>query len=84
VVRISLSNAGSLMPNSSINMALSSSSSWEISCSTFAQNAIAVVSYEDFMKYKSLNACKEHGVYRLEGKQYIVQDGDILNIRFNV
>jgi hypothetical protein len=43
-----------------------------------------VVSYEDFMKYKSLNACKEHGVYRLEGKQYIVQDGDILNIRFNV
>ena len=31
-----------------------------------------------------LNACKDKGVLRLEGKEYIVKDGDILNIRFNV
>lgn len=40
-----------------------------------------VVGYEDFMKYKSFPKCKEAGVWKLEGKDYIVQDGDILNIR---
>ncbi len=40
-----------------------------------------VVSYDDFMKYGSFTKCKEAGVWRLEGKDYIVQDGDILNIR---
>ena len=40
-----------------------------------------VVHYDDFMKYKSFAKCKEAGVWRLEGKDYIVQDGDILNIR---
>lgn len=40
-----------------------------------------VTSYEDFMKYKSFAACKEKGVFRLEGKEYIVQDGDILHVR---
>lgn len=40
-----------------------------------------VVSYEDFMKYKSFSKCKEAGVWRLEGKDYVVKDGDILNIR---
>lgn len=40
-----------------------------------------VVSYEDFIKYKSFAKCKEAGVWRLEGKEYIVKDGDILNIR---
>ncbi len=40
-----------------------------------------VVSYNDFMKYGSFAKCKEAGVWRLEGKDYIVQDGDILNIR---
>ncbi|MEZ4766338.1 MAG: DUF933 domain-containing protein [Calditrichia bacterium] len=43
-----------------------------------------VVSYDDFMTHKSVSKCKENGVYRLEGKQYIVKDGDIMNIRFNV
>jgi GTP-binding protein YchF len=43
-----------------------------------------VVSYEEFMQYKSLKACKEAGVLRLEGKEYIVQDGDIMEFRFNV
>jgi ribosome-binding ATPase YchF (GTP1/OBG family) len=42
-----------------------------------------VVHYEDFMKYGSFPKCKEAGVWRLEGKEYIVKDGDILNIRHN-
>ncbi len=40
-----------------------------------------VVSYDDFIKHGSFAKCKEAGVWRLEGKDYIVQDGDILNIR---
>ncbi|MBK8945739.1 MAG: redox-regulated ATPase YchF [Ignavibacteriae bacterium] len=40
-----------------------------------------VVGYVDFMKYKTFAKCKEAGVWKLEGKEYIVQDGDILNIR---
>jgi hypothetical protein len=39
------------------------------------------VSFVDFMKYGSMAECKKAGVWRLEGKTYIVQDGDILNIR---
>lgn len=40
-----------------------------------------VVHYDDFMKHGSFAKCKEHGVWRLEGKEYIVKDGDILVIR---
>lgn len=40
-----------------------------------------VVSYEDFMKNGSFPKCKEAGVFRLEGKEYIVKDGDILHVR---
>jgi hypothetical protein len=43
-----------------------------------------VVHYDDFMKYKSLSKCKEAGILRLEGKDYIVKDGDIISVRFNV
>ena len=43
-----------------------------------------VCSYEDFKKYKSLTVAKENGRLRLEGKDYIVQDGDIMYFRFNV
>ena len=43
-----------------------------------------VMSYEDFIKYGSEQAVKEAGKFRVEGKNYIVQDGDILHIRFNV
>jgi len=42
------------------------------------------VSYEDFLAGGSLKACRDAGTLRLEGKDYVVQDGDILNIRFNV
>lgn len=43
-----------------------------------------VVSYDDLIKYGSMNATKEKGLVRLEGKDYIVQDGDIILFRFNV
>ena len=39
---------------------------------------------EDLFTYKSEQAVKEAGKYRLEGKEYVVQDGDILFFRFNV
>ena len=43
-----------------------------------------VVSYDDLIKYGSMNATKEKGLVRLEGKEYVVQDGDIILFRFNV
>lgn len=43
-----------------------------------------VVSYEDLIANGSMNAVKEKGLLRLEGKDYIVQDGDIMHFRFNV
>jgi GTP-binding protein YchF len=43
-----------------------------------------VVTYDAFAAAGSLNACRNHGLLRVEGKAYVVQDGDILNIRFNV
>lgn len=39
------------------------------------------VSYADFMKFGGMAECKKAGVWRLEGKTYIVQDGDIISIR---
>ena len=43
-----------------------------------------VVNFEDFIKEPSMARMKELGKLRLEGKNYIVQDGDIINFRFNV
>lgn len=43
-----------------------------------------VVSYDDLMKYGSYNATREKGLVRLEGKDYVVKDGDIILFRFNV
>ena len=43
-----------------------------------------VVNFEDFIKEPSMARLKELGKLRLEGKNYIVQDGDIINFRFNV
>ena len=72
--------------------------SWPIRRGTIAQKAAGVihsdlekgfiraetVAYDDLIAQGSLAACKEKGLLRLEGKEYVVQDGDILNIRFNV
>ena len=40
-----------------------------------------VVHYDDFISLGSIAACKEKGHWRLEGKEYVVKDGDILLIR---
>src|SRR5690606_27478573 len=42
------------------------------------------VSYDDLLQYGSMQAAKEAGKVRLEGKDYVVQDGDIMLFRFNV
>lgn len=43
-----------------------------------------VYNYDDLVQYKSEPAVKEAGKLRLEGKNYVVQDGDIMHFRFNV
>lgn len=43
-----------------------------------------VVSYDDLMACGSMAAAREKGLIRSEGKEYIVQDGDIILFRFNV
>jgi GTP-binding protein YchF len=72
--------------------------SWTIHKNTTAPKAAAVIhndfekgfiraeviSYEDFIKYGGEAGAKEAGKMRLEGKDYIVQDGDIMHFRFNV
>ncbi len=72
--------------------------SWTIRAGMNAQQAAGVIHsdlekgfiraetahFDDLMKHGSFHACKEKGLLRLEGKEYIVKDGDILNIRFNV
>ena len=42
------------------------------------------IAYDDFIKYRGESGCKEAGRLRLEGKEYIVKEGDILHFRFNV
>jgi GTP-binding protein YchF len=72
--------------------------SWTIRKGTVAQKAAGVVhsdmergfiraevvAFDDLDRLGSMHTCKEKGLLRLEGKDYIVQDGDVLNIRFNV
>ena len=43
-----------------------------------------VIKYEDYIEYKSEAAIKEAGKLGIEGKDYVVQDGDIMHFRFNV
>jgi ribosome-binding ATPase len=43
-----------------------------------------VISYTDFINLKSEAACRDAGRLRIEGKEYLVQDGDIMHFRFNV
>ena len=42
------------------------------------------ISYQDYVDYKGEEGCKNAGKLRLEGKDYIVKDGDIFHFRFNV
>ena len=43
-----------------------------------------VIAYDDFVKYRGEQGAKEQGKFRLEGKEYIVHDGDIMHFRFSV
>ena len=43
-----------------------------------------VISYEDFIVHGGEQRAKEAGKWRLEGKQYLVEDGDVVHFRFNV
>jgi hypothetical protein len=43
-----------------------------------------VIAYDDFVNYGSEAACREAGRLRIEGKEYVVKDGDVMHFRFNV
>lgn len=43
-----------------------------------------VIAYADYVKYGSETACREVGRLRIEGKEYLVHDGDVMHFRFNV
>ena len=43
-----------------------------------------VIAYDDFVACKGEQGAKEAGKMRLEGKDYVVQDGDVMHFRFNV
>ena len=43
-----------------------------------------VIAFNDFVAYKSEAACRENGKLRIEGKEYVVNDGDVMHFRFNV
>lgn len=43
-----------------------------------------VIKYDDYINYKTEAACRDAGKISIEGKEYIVQDGDIMHFRFNV
>ncbi len=43
-----------------------------------------VIKYDDYLQYGSEHACREKGKLSIEGKEYIVKDGDVMHFRFNV
>lgn len=43
-----------------------------------------VISYDDYVQYGSESACRDAGRLRIEGKEYVVKDGDVMHFRFNV
>ncbi|TAL40552.1 MAG: redox-regulated ATPase YchF [Chitinophagaceae bacterium] len=43
-----------------------------------------VIGYDDYIQYGSEAACREVGKLRIEGKEYLVKDGDVMHFRFNV
>ena len=43
-----------------------------------------VIAYDDFIQYQGEQGAKDAGKWRLEGKEYIVEDGDVVHFRFNV
>jgi ribosome-binding ATPase YchF (GTP1/OBG family) len=43
-----------------------------------------VIAYDDYVKFRGEQGAKEAGKMRLEGKEYVVRDGDVMHFRFNV
>ena len=43
-----------------------------------------IVSYDDLVEYGSMAECRAAGKVRMEGKDYVMQDGDVVEFRFNV
>jgi GTP-binding protein YchF len=43
-----------------------------------------VIAYDDFIEYKGEAGAKDAGKWRLEGKEYLIKDGDVMHYRFNV
>jgi len=43
-----------------------------------------VIAYDDFVKFGSEAACRDAGKLKIEGKEYVVKDGDVMHFRFNV
>jgi GTP-binding protein YchF len=43
-----------------------------------------IIGYDDFIRYKGEQGAKDAGKWRLEGKEYVVKDGDVIHFRFNV
>ncbi|MFM7510543.1 MAG: redox-regulated ATPase YchF [Bacteroidota bacterium] len=43
-----------------------------------------VIAFQDYIQYGSESACREAGKLRIEGKEYVVKDGDVMHFRFNV
>ncbi len=43
-----------------------------------------IVSYEDYVKYRTMEAMRSAGVVRSEGKEYVMREGDVVHFRFNV
>ena len=43
-----------------------------------------MVNYKDLLDNRSLSAAREKGLVRMEGKEYVMQDGDVVLFRFNV
>jgi ribosome-binding ATPase YchF (GTP1/OBG family) len=43
-----------------------------------------VIGYDDYIQYGSEGACRDAGKLRIEGKEYVVKDGDVMHFRFNV
>ena len=43
-----------------------------------------IVAYDDYVKYRTMDALRGAGLVRSEGRDYVMQEGDVVNFRFNV
>lgn len=65
-------------------MALSSNMAMSIRFCGNSVNRCETVGFDDFVTCKGYTVAKERGLWRLEGKEYVVNEGDVLLFKFNV